>query len=133
MRFPKMRSRQALRSLTACFAAYVIALQMAISGFAVISCVASGAVAPSEICAEHGSAGGDASGQGGHLVCPCGPACVMSTCAAMLGTPVVSTAILRPSSAITPLRFSLQPAFSTPVSKGPHCPRAPPLPDVLAS
>src|SRR5215467_4741164 len=59
----------------------------------------SGAVASTEICADHGSAGGDASGQSGYLICPCGPACVMSTCAAMLGTPVTSAQILGPSDA----------------------------------
>jgi hypothetical protein len=132
LRFQKMRSRRALRSLIGCFAAYVIALQVATSGFVVISCLAAGAMAPSEVCAEHGPVGGDASGQGGHPVCPCGPACVMSTCAAMLATPVDSTAFVRPTRAIAPPCFGFEPVSSRPTSKGPHCPRAPP-PGALAA
>ena len=135
MRFPTMRSRRGLRSLIGCFAAYAIAMQVAMSGFLVISCFASGALASSEICAEHGSAGGDGSGQSGYLICPCGPACVMSTCAAMVGTPVISAGILGPTSDITsPLPgFGFERVLPPPASKGPHCPRAPPPPDVLAA
>jgi hypothetical protein len=127
-----MRSRRVLRSLIGCFAAYVIALQVAISGFAVISCLAAGAVAPSEVCTEHGPVGGDASGERGHPVCPCGPACVMLTCAAMVGPPVDSAAFMRPTKVLAPPRFGLEPVSSRPASKGPHCPRAPP-PGVLAA
>jgi hypothetical protein len=135
VRFPKMRSRRGLRSLIGCFAAYAIAMQVAMSGFVVISCFASGAVAASEICAEHGSAGGDASGQSGYLICPCGPACVMSMCAAIVGAPVTSAGILQPTSDIAPSlpRFGLDRVSPTPASKGPHCPRAPPLPDALSA
>jgi hypothetical protein len=131
VRFAKMRSRRALRSLIGCFAAYVIALQVAMSGFVVISCVTSVAVAASEICAEHGPAGGNASGQA--AVCPCGPACVMSTCASMPGTPVVSVAILRPTSTLAPAYVGFESVSSAPARKGPHCARAPPPSDVLAA
>jgi hypothetical protein len=135
VRFPTMTSRRGLRSLIGCFAAYAIAVQVAMSGFLVISCLASGAVASSEICAEHGSAGGDGSRQSRYLICPCGPACVMSTCAAMVGTPVISAGILGPTSDIaSPLPgFGFEWVSPTPASKGPHCPRAPPPPDVLAA
>jgi hypothetical protein len=129
VRFAKMRSRRALRSLIGGFAAYVIALQVAMSGFLVISCVTSAVVATSEICAEHGP--GDASGQA--AVCPCGPACVMSTCAGMAGTPAVSVAILRPTITIALPYFGFEPVSSTPARKGLHCPRAPPPSDVLAA
>jgi hypothetical protein len=124
-----------LRSLIGCFAAYAIAVQMAMSGFLVISCVASGAVASSEICAQHGPTGGDGSGESGYLICPCGPACVMSTCAAVVGTPVISAGILGPTSDIgSPLPgFGFERVSSAPASKGPHCPRAPPPSDVLAA
>jgi hypothetical protein len=124
-----------LRSLIGCFAAYAIAAQVAMSGFLVISCLASGAVASSEICAEHGSAGGDGSGQSGYRICPCGPACVMSTCAATVGTPVVSVGILGPTSDVaSPLPgFDFERVSPTPASKGPHFPRAPPPPDVFAA
>lgn len=130
-----MRSRRGLRSLIGCFAAYAVAMQVAVSGFLVISCLASGAVASTEICADHGSAGGDASGQSGYLICPCGPACVMSTCAAMLGTPVTSAQIPGPTSDIaTPLPpFGLERVSPTPARKGCHCPRAPPPPDTLSA
>jgi hypothetical protein len=133
VRFPKMRTRRGLRSLIGCFAAYTIAMQVAMSGFLVVSCFASGAVAPSEICAEHGSAAGNASGQSGYLVCPCGPACVMSTCAAMVGTPVTSAGILRPTNEIASAlpRFGLERVSPTPARKGPHYPRAPPTSDAL--
>jgi hypothetical protein len=134
LRFPRMRSRRGLRSLIGCFAAYTIALQVAMSGFLVVSCLASGAVASSEICAEHGSAGGDSSGQSRYLICPCGPACVMSACAAVVGTPVISARILQPTNDIaSPLPgFGFERVSPTPASKGPHCPRAPPPPDALA-
>jgi hypothetical protein len=133
VRFAKMRSRRALRSLIGCFAAYVIALQVAMSGFVVISCLTSVAAAPIQVCAEHGLTGGDASGQGSHPVCPCGPACVMSTCATMVGTPVDSAAILKPPSVSAPPRFALEPVSCTLPTKGPHCARAPPLPDGLVA
>ena len=135
LRFPRTRSRRGLRSLIGCFAAYAIAMQVAMSGFLVVSCLALGAVASSEICAEHGSAGGDSSGQSGYLICPCGPACVMSTCAAMVAAPVISTGIPEPTSDIaSPLpAFGFERVSPTPASKGPHCPRAPPPPDVLAA
>jgi hypothetical protein len=133
VRLAKTRSRRALRSLIGYFVAYVIALQVVMSGFVVISYVTSAVVVASEICAEHGAVGGDPSGQGGHAVCPCGPACVMSTCAIIAGTPVVSIAILRPTSTIAPPHFGLELASSAPARKGSHCPRAPPPPDILAA
>jgi hypothetical protein len=131
----KMRSRRGLRSLIGCFMAYAIAMQVAMAGFLVISCVVSGAVTSSEICAKHGPAGGDASGQSGYLMCPCGPACVMSTCAAMVGSSVSSARILHPTSDIAPppLGFGFAQVSPTRASKGRHCPRAPPPPDVLAA
>jgi hypothetical protein len=130
-----MRSRRGLRSLIGCFAAYAIAMQVAMSGFLVISCLASGAVASSEICAEHASAAGDASGHSGYLICLCGPACIMSTCVAMMGTPVISAGIPGPTSDIaSPLPgLGFERVSPTPASKGPHCPRAPPPPDVLTA
>jgi hypothetical protein len=128
-----MRARRGLRSLIGCFAAYAIAIQVAMSGFLVISCFASGAIAPNEICAEHGSATGD--GHSGYVVCPCGPACVMSACAAMVATPVASAGILQPTNDIaSPLpRFGLEQVSNTLDRKGPHCPRAPPTPDALSA
>ena len=116
--------------------AYAIALQGALSGFVAVSCLTSFASTPAESCSKPGAEGRNRSGQGGHHgICPCGPACVMSTCSAGIGAPLASVAGIAPATArSSPLpRFDLEPAGLRPIGKGAHCPRGPPRPDVLAA
>jgi len=135
VRLPRMRSR-ALRSLIGCLAAYAVTLQVAVSGLLAIASLTSAHPVPTEICSERPSGAGHASGDGGHhFVYPCGPACLMSTCAAMLGATVAASTLVRPPStgALPVPRFARQRVSSDPAGKGPHCPRAPPRPDILAA
>jgi hypothetical protein len=136
VRFPQTRSGRVWRGLIGCVTAYVIALQLALSGLAAISSLVSSSLAQAaENCADHVSAGDDASGQpsGHHTTCPCGAACAMSGCAAALDTAVAAIAWrVDAGSSLVP-RLNPAPVPAKAMAKGPHNPRAPPRADVLAA
>jgi len=129
------RSVSSWRRLVGCITAYAVAFQLALSGLVIVSHVALAAQG-SEIC-SHATAGGDPSGQppGDPAACPCGPACTMPACAAMIGLPPAATAITLSVAATPPraLRFGGTLGLPRPMAERPQNPRAPPGPDALAA
>jgi hypothetical protein len=124
-------ARPGLRRVIACIAAYAIALQVALSGFAAISCLTSDNVAlPTEICSEHAASQDDSSGPPSHHhgLYPCALACLTSACAGTTGAvpvPVVVKWPARIASEVTPWSKSIA-TFLRPAARAPHSPRAPP-------
>jgi len=130
VRRPTIGSGRAWRGLIGLAAAYAVALQLALSGFLVVSQAASAVAAADVICTEHAAAAGDASGQpsGHHAICPCGPACAMSGSLAVLGGAIAGRTIAwlavagLPHAPRTGQFVSVYPHAAA----GPHSPRAPP-------
>ena len=125
------RARTGPKGVIACIAAYAIALQVALSGFAAISCLTSDRFAlPTEICSEHATLQDDGSGPPSHHhgTYLCALACLISACGGAGGALPISVAVKWPvkiASGPPPWSRSLT-TFLRPATKTPHSPRAPP-------
>jgi hypothetical protein len=80
-----MCNRRVTRSIIAVIAAYAIALQALLTGGAIVAHAAA-AVQASDICAADSHTDNSAGDPIGHQTdCPCGAACTMAACDALLG------------------------------------------------
>jgi hypothetical protein len=114
------------RKLAAGLAAYVIALQPALSGLALATLAASSKVPTAPICSEHSADPAQAPFQpvSDAGLCPCAPAC-MTDCSALSDPPAI--AAFAPSAAL-PATLSRCRSAAVPklTARGPQIPRAPP-------
>jgi hypothetical protein len=118
------------RGFVGCGLAYVMALQLILSGLVVVSSI----IVPSAThSAEHcvTSSGDDDSTSPGdhHAACRCGPACTMSACATIAGGLQAKATIAWPTTAAALQAAPLDPRATLPRAKaeGPHNARAPPV------
>jgi hypothetical protein len=125
---PATRLGRVVQGLIGCLAAYTIAFQLALSGLLIVSHVTA---AQTEICAEHAASPvAEASGQpvDQHPVCPCGPACAIFACMALVGAlpsrPRMAFALAGSQAPPCP---ALQLGAPRRAALGPHSARAPPL------
>ena len=118
------------RGFVSCVALYAIALELVLSGFIVVSTMASASAGSSaEICvtAAPGSHHASSDGVGHHAMCRCGPACTMSACAAVMAAAAASAAIFRLTAGGSSPPCPPQTAgLARAMAAGPHSPRAPP-------
>ena len=123
---PKSSFGRMWRGFIGCAVAYGMALQLILSGLIVVSSIASlSAAQAAEHCAT--LSGDDAPALPGdrHTTCWCGPACMMTGCAAIVGgIQAKATRLTAGASQAAHLapRATLPPAMA----EGPHSPRAPP-------
>ncbi len=118
------------RGLIGLVAAYAVALQLALSGFLLVSQTAANAVGAGSICTEHATTGGMSDPPADpHAICPCGPACTMAGCSPLLVGPLAVMAAVLWGVAAGPLQMVRPPEPPLPIvnaAAGPHSPRAPP-------
>jgi hypothetical protein len=117
------------RALIGGFAAYVIALQLTLSGFIAVSQISS-AAAQTAICTEHAFLTlDDVSGQPSdhRTICPCGPACAMFGCMVAIGAKPSRPSLSLGVAVSNALPWvSLRIAAPWNAAAGPHSARAPP-------
>jgi len=117
------------RALISGFAAYVIALQLGLSGFIAVSQISSASAQAGVICTEHAfSTLDDISGPASdhRAICPCGPACAMFGCMVAIGATLISMSLGVAVSNVLPCVSQCGAAPWDPAA-GPHSARAPPI------
>src|SRR5438067_8292536 len=114
------------RKFAAGLAAYVIALQAALSGLGLAALAAPLNASALPICSEHPAKSTDDPSRPANdaLLCPCAPACLNSW-TVLADAAAIPAFALRPALAAALSRCGSR-AFSTMTARGPQIPRAPP-------